>query len=114
MALNVKVGLIGLLDMLKFANLAKTRQQAIDAAPANEVKADYPINNFAKAMHPDYQKFVIDEIIDHADADAKSFILKRADGKAAAYFRAGQYISLKLPIGDSFVTRPYSISSSPK
>ncbi len=114
MALNVKVGLIGLLDMLKFANLAKTRQQAIDAAPANEVKADYPINNFAKAMHPDYQKFVIDEIIDHADADAKSFILKRADGKAAAYFRAGQYISLKLPIEGSFVTRPYSISSSPK
>lgn len=114
MALNVKVGLIGLLDMLKFANLAKTRQQAIDAAPANEVKADYPINNFAKAMHPDYQKFVIDEIIDHADADAKSFILKRADGKAAAYFRAGQYISLKLPIEGSFVTRPYSVSSSPK
>ena len=114
MALNVKVGLIGLLDMLKFANLAKVRQQAIDAAPAKEITADYPINNFAKAMHPDYQELVIDEIIDHADADAKSFILKRKDGKAAAFFRAGQYISLKLPIGDSFVTRPYSISSSPK
>ena len=114
MALNVKVGLIGLLDMLKFANLAKVRQQAIDAAPAKEITADYPINNFAKTMHPDYQELVIDEIIDHADADAKSFILKRKDGKAAAFFRAGQYISLKLPIGDSFVTRPYSISSSPK
>lgn len=114
MALNVKVGLIGLLDMLKFANLGKTRQQAIDAAPAKDITADYPINNFAKAMHPDYQKLVIDEIIDHEDADAKTFIFKRADGKPAAYFRAGQYISIKLPIGDSFVTRPYSISSSPK
>lgn len=114
MALNVKVGLIGLLDMLKFANLSKTRQQAIDAAPAKEITADYPINNFAKTMHPDYQKLVIDEIIDHAEADAKTFIFKRADGQPAAYFRAGQYISLKLPIGDSFVTRPYSISSSPK
>ena len=30
MALNVKVGLIGLLDMLKFANLGKTRQQALE------------------------------------------------------------------------------------
>lgn len=114
MALNVKVGLIGLLDMLKFANLGKTRQQAIDAAPAKEITADYPINNFAKTMHPDFQKLVIDEIIDHEGADAKSFIFKRADGQPAAYFRAGQYISLKLPIGDSFVTRPYSISSSPK
>lgn len=114
MALNVKVGLIGLLDMLKFANLGKTRQQAIDAAPAKDITADYPINNFAKTMHPDYQKLVIDEIIDHEGADAKTFIFKRADGKPAAYFRAGQYISIKLPIGDSFVTRPYSISSSPK
>ncbi|MDO4488939.1 MAG: iron-sulfur cluster-binding domain-containing protein [Eubacteriales bacterium] len=114
MALNVKVGLIGLLDMLKFANLAKVREKVIAQTPPEEIKADYKINSFAKAQHPDYQTFVIDEIIDHKAAGAKSFILKKADGKPASYFRAGQYISLKLPIGDSFVTRPYSISSSPK
>lgn len=114
MALNVKVGLIGLLDMLKFANLEKDREKVIAAAPAEEIKANYPINNFAKAMHPDYQPLVIDEIIDHAAAGAKTFVFKRSDGKPASYFRAGQYISLKLPIGDSYITRPYSISSSPK
>lgn len=114
MALNVKVGLIGLLDMLKFANLEKDREKVIAASPAEEIKANYPINNFAKAMHPDYQPLVIDEIIDHAAAGAKTFVFKRADGQPASYFRAGQYISLKLPIGDSFITRPYSISSSPK
>ena len=114
MPLNFKVGLIGLLDMLKFANLSKDREKVIAAAPANEITADYPVNNFAKAMHPDFQQFVIDEIIDHPAAGAKTFVLRRADGKPASYFRAGQYISLKLPIGDSFVTRPYSISSSPK
>ena len=53
MALKVKVGLIGLLDMLKFANLAKDREKVIEATPANDVVADYPINNFAKAMHPE-------------------------------------------------------------
>ena len=114
MALNFKVGLIGLLDMLKFANLAKDREKVIAAAPAKEITADYPVNNFAKALHPDFQQFIIDEVIDHGAADAKTFILKRADGKPASYFRAGQYISLKLPIEGSFVTRPYSISSSPK
>lgn len=114
MALKFKVGRIGLLDMLKFANLAKDREKVIAAAPANEITADYPVNNFAKAQHPDHQKFVIDEIIDHAAAGAKSIILKRADGQPASYFRAGQYISLKLHIGDSYVSRPYSISSSPK
>ena len=92
MPLNFKVGLIGLLDMLKFANLSKDREKVIAAAPANEITADYPVNNFAKAMHPDFQQFVIDEIIDHPAAGAKTFVLRRADGKPASYFRAGQYI----------------------
>ena len=114
MADKIKVGRIGLLDMLKFANLAKNREKVIQATPAQEIKADYYINDFAKAMHPDFQPLVVDEIFDHAAAGAKTFVLKRSDGKPASYFRAGQYISLKMPIGDSFVTRPYSISSSPK
>jgi len=53
MAVNVKVGLIGALDMLKFKNMAKVREKAIQAAPALEVTADYAINNNAKALHPD-------------------------------------------------------------
>ncbi len=114
MGLNVKVGLIGAFDMLKFKNMAKVREQAIQAAPANEIKAEYAINKNAKILHPDYQKLVVSEIIDHPGAGAKTFVFKREDGKAVAYFRAGQYLSLKLAIGESFVTRPYSISSSPK
>ena len=100
--------------MLKFANLAKNREKKIAKTPAEEVKANYPINNLAREMHPDYQPLVIDEIMDHSAAGAKTFVFKRSDGKPACWFRAGQYISLKLPVGDSFVTRPYSISSSPK
>ena len=114
MALNVKVGLIGVLDMLKFKNMAKVREQAIQAAPAKEIKGDFAINNYAKLLHPDHQKLVVSEIIDHPGAGAKTFIFKSAEGKPLAYFRAGQYLSLKLQIGDSFVTRPYSISSSPQ
>ncbi|MBO7155876.1 MAG: iron-sulfur cluster-binding domain-containing protein, partial [Clostridia bacterium] len=34
--------------------------------------------------------------------------------KAVAYFSAGQYLSVRLKIGDVELTRPYSISSSPK
>ena len=114
MALNVKVGLIGVLDMLKFKNMAKVREQAIQAAPAKEIKGDFAINNNAKLLHPDHQKLVVGEIIDHPGAGAKTFVFNSAEGKPLAYFRAGQYLSLKLQIGDSFVTRPYSISSSPK
>lgn len=114
MAVNVKVGLIGVFDMLKFKNMAKVREKAIQAAPAKEVDGEFTINQLAKRLHPDYQDLVVDEIIEHAGAASKTYIFKRADGKPVAYFRAGQYLSLKLHIGDSFVTRAYSISSSPK
>lgn len=114
MAVNVKVGLIGVLDMLKFKNMAKVREKAIQAAPAKEVDGEFTINQLAKKMHPDFQKLVVAEVIDHAGAESKTFVFKRADGQPVAYFRAGQYLSLKLRIGESFVTRPYSISSSPK
>ena len=110
--LNIKVGLVGKLDMLKFKNMAKNREKAIQAAPAAEVSGIFPVNENAKALHPDYLELVIDSII--ARKDAKTFVMKSTNGKALPYFRAGQYISLKLPMDGSFVTRSYSLCSSPK
>ena len=114
MALNVKVGLIGKFDMLKFKNMSKVREKAIQAAPANEVSGEFAINTNAKKLHPDYQRLVIDEVIPHEGAKTKTFVFRRADGEAFPYFRAGQYLSLKLLLEDSFVTRAYSLCSSPK
>lgn len=112
MALKVKVGLIPVFDMLKFKNMSKTREKAIQAAPANEIQTEYEINQSAKALHPDYQTLEVIEIVDYKDAGAKKFVFKAAEGKLAN-FRAGQYLSLKLELGKSFVTRPYSICSTP-
>lgn len=111
--LNVKIGLIGPLDMLKFKNMAKVREQAIQAAPAKEIVGTFPINEAAKAFHPHMQLMVIDEIIDHGKAGAKTFVFKRADGKEAGLFRAGQYVCVGLNIDGSATTRPYSVCSSP-
>ena len=114
MAVKVKVGLIGALDMLKFKNMAKVREMAIQAAPAEEITADYAINNHARALHPDFQELVVDKVIDHEGAGAKTFLMRSKNGGPLAYFRAGQYLSLKLKIDGSSVSRPYSISSCPK
>ena len=62
--LNVKVGLIGKLDMLKFKNMGKVRENMIQSSPANEISGVFPINENAKALHPDYLELVIDHIID--------------------------------------------------
>ena len=112
--LKVKVGLIGKFDMLKFKNMKKVREKAIQAAPAKEVKGVLPINENAKALHPDYLRLKVAEIIDRGSANAKTFVLASADGKALPYFRAGMYINLKLPLEGSLVTRSYSLCSSPK
>ena len=74
--LGVKIGLIGKFDMLKFKNMKKEREQAIQAAPAKEISGTFPINENAKALHPDYINLVIDEIIDHTGAAAKTFVFK--------------------------------------
>lgn len=113
MSLNVKVGLIGPLDMLKFKNMSKTREAAIQAAPAKEISGEFIINLKAKELHPDCQEMTIKTIINHQEASAKTYVLSRRDGQKAAYFRAGQYLSVALKIGDTWTTRPYSISSSP-
>ena len=110
--LNVKVGLVGKLDMLKFKNMAKAREKAIQGAPANEISAVFPVNENAKALHPDYLELIIDKIVERNAA--KTFVLNSADGKPLPYFRAGQYISLKLEMDGSLVTRSYSLCSSPR
>ena len=110
---NVKIGLFGKLDMLKFKNITKVREKHIQATPATPLPKVLTTNEKAKLHHPAKQEVVISEIRQNG-SDAKTVVLKTPDGSRLALFRAGQYVSLKLKIGDSFVTRPYSISSSPK
>ena len=69
--LNVKVGLIGKFDMLKFKNMGKTREKAIQAAPAREISGEFPVNENAKALHPDCLHQVVDQVI--ARNAAKTF-----------------------------------------
>ena len=113
MALNVKVGLIGALDMLKFRNMAKTREKVIEKAPEKEITGEFAINTNAEHLHPGILNLVIDDIIDHDKASSKTYVLRRPDGKALPFFRAGQYICVKMKIGESTVSRAYSLSSSP-
>ena len=112
MAMKFNVGSAGT-DLKKFVSLITNREAAIKKAPAAPVNPTFKINELAAQYHPDYQRMVIAEITEHPGADAKTFVMKKADGSKAAFFRAGQYVSVLLPIGNSLVTRPYSICSSP-
>lgn len=112
MSKKIKLQGLSMKNALDFKNLPLTRDEIINNTPLKEVDGKFAINENAKALHPDKQDLVILDIIEHCDA--KTFIIGNADGKSVAYFRAGQYLSVSMKFEGSILTRPYSISSSPK
>ena len=83
--LNYKVGVIGKLDMLKFKNMPKVREQAIQASPATPLPKTLTTNEKAKVRHPAKQEVVISEIRQNG-ADAKTIVFKTKDGSPLAYY----------------------------
>lgn len=111
---KVRINPVPLVDMLRFKNMAKKREKVIEKAEAEEIKGEWDINRNAERLHPGRLELVIADIIEHPGSDAKTYVLKKKDSSPLPYFRAGEYLSLKLNIDGSLITRPYSISSSPK
>ena len=112
MALKVKVGLIGPLDMLKFKKLADVRRRAIEKSEAKPLPKTLVTNEKAKFIHPERQLVRIKEKRQNGP-DAVTVVLESKDGKALAPFRAGQYISLSVEVGKTKTTRAYSLCGSP-
>ena len=99
-------------DSVNTIKFLTERKQFIDSAPAVLPTStdDFGVNKVAKSLHPKEQKLVISRIEEHANI-AKSYYFKSET--ELAYFKAGQYLTFKLEIGNSVVTRSYSIASSP-
>ena len=114
--MNVKVGLIGVFDMLKFKNLRKNRAEMIASAEAKPLPGTYRVNELAKRLHPAVQYLKIAEIVQETH-DAKSFVLvpdEEAGTRELAPFKAGSYINVRTTLAGSVARRTYSLSSSPK
>ncbi len=105
---NFHVKPIGLLDMLHFKKMVPRRRAILQAGSLEPITAVYGVNRLARSLHPKQQRAVISEIIPRKDAN--TYVLK-AD--KLAYFRAGQYVSVKLRIGDTVTARPYTLAASP-
>lgn len=108
----VSVHALSFIDMLKFKNLAKTRRETIDSLEAKPLPQTLDTNAKALAYHPQRQRVRIKEKRRNG-SDAVTVVLESVDGKALAPFRAGQYISVSVPVGTTKTTRSYSLCSSP-
>ena len=106
------------LNPMDFTKMTPTRQAKIEAAPAQALPdADsYKPNQLANALHPGTQYVKVAQI-DELSADVKTFWLEADPARGTeslAWFSAGQYLSVSLEIGTMKMTRPYSLSSSPR
>ena len=69
------------------------------------------IRELADALHPEKMSFRCVKI-ENASPTSRTFRFESADGHIPV-FQSGQYVSFRLKIGDSVLSRPYSISSAP-
>lgn len=93
------------------SRVTKRRLAAFSSASPVPVTAD-PIGDVAREWHPGK----IDLVVTQKRPTSKTSVtlrFERPDGKKLPPFYAGQYIVLDFPIGDSLISRPYSISSAP-
>lgn len=91
--------------------IIKMRKEQINNASSEPIIHD-PIKALANELHPKELNLKIEKIIDETPT-TKTYRFIKSYGPDIPYFQAGQYISFKLNIGESFVTRPYTISSAP-
>ncbi|MEG1417719.1 MAG: FAD-binding oxidoreductase, partial [Oscillospiraceae bacterium] len=86
------------------------RKELFETASDKLVLSD-PIGDVANALHPGSITLEVASITP-ASPTAKTIRFISKDKKLPV-FQAGQYLSLKLNIGDTLTSRPYSISSAP-
>ncbi len=101
-------------DLFAFTKLVPNRKKRFEKASSEPITKD-PMNELAVRLHPIRQYLVISEIKDETKS-TKTFKLTPdpdSNTKELAYFRAGQYLSLKVQVNGVAITRPYSIASSP-
>ena len=92
------------------SRVTKAREEALKNASAVPQPKD-PIRELTDKLHPLEMQFRVAEIRD-ASPTAKTFRLESLDGHVPV-FQSGQYANFRLKIGESLLTRPYTISSAP-
>ena len=70
-----------------------------------------PIREVADLLHPEHMIFKVVDIRE-ASPTSRIFRFESADGHIPP-FQSGQYVNFRLKIGESVLSRPYTISSAP-
>ena len=101
-------------DIRRAMEMPQKRRELINDSPADLPVAEYGVNRLARALHPGLLEA---RIVDRQPVgkDCWKITFRPADENGRfPYFRAGQFVTLSAPVHESYLSRPYSIASSPK
>ncbi len=98
-------------DVSGASRVTRAHLAAFENASPVAIKDD-PIGNVAREWHPGKLDLVVTGVRP-ASKTATTVRFERADGKKLPPFYAGQFMVIDFPIGESLISRPYSISSAP-
>ena len=108
---------ISSLDWKRFFKMFSDRQARFSSGSSElPIEKEDHARYLAKALHPRFQYLIVDRITERSE-DTKSYTLvpdKSRGTESLAYFSAGKYLTVFETINDMRVSRPYSVSSSPK
>ena len=93
------------------SRVSKARLAAFENASPLPVKED-PIGNVARTWHPGKLDLVVTEVRAAGKTATTVRFEKKGGGKLPPFY-AGQFMVVDFPIGESLISRPYSISSAP-
>ena len=111
--MNFRKQIFGFMDMLRFKKLVPNRREALAGGSNAPLPQTYRTNELAKALHPGTMEVEL-TAVRPLTAGMRELTFRRLDADAFPFFRAGQYVSLQSKVGESLVSRPYSIASSPR
>ena len=111
--MKFKKQIFGFMDMLRFTKLVPNRRKALESGANTPLPQHYRVNEMAKALHPGRMEVEVTAVRPLTDRMTE-LTFRRTDAEAFPFFRAGQYVSLQGTVEGSVVSRPYSISSSPR
>ena len=111
--MKFKRQIFGFMDMLRFKQLVPNRRKALAEGPDTPLPRDYRTNALARALHPGAMTVEL-TAVRPLTPNMRELTFRRVDADAFPFFRAGQYVSLTARVGESLVSRPYSILSSPR
>ena len=107
--MSFKRQIFGFMDLLRYTKMVPKRRKALEEGSSKPLPKSYRVNETARILHPGYQSARVVAVKEEAEG-MKTLVFET---ERPLYFRAGQYVTLSAQVGESFVSRPYAISSAP-